>query len=157
MMSHLLAQHKSLVNSRNRRLCWQRTSQNTCFFSEIDMTIKWQCLLHDSGERCVSMFSFQYIHLYHPAVPPRTFYNHIRRLSFFLRFNFVSSLCWYHFPFFPWLLVGTCNHLAWWRHQMEIFSALLALCAGNLPVPGEFPPQRPVTWSFDVFFDLRLE
>ena len=44
----------------------------------------------------------------------------------------------------------------WWRHQMETFSALLAICAGNLPVPGEFPAQRPVTRSFDVFFDLRL-
>ena len=44
----------------------------------------------------------------------------------------------------------------WWRHQMEIFSALLALCAGNSPVNGEFPPQRPVTRSSDVFFDLRL-
>ena len=43
----------------------------------------------------------------------------------------------------------------WWRHQMEIFSALLAICAGNSPVPGEFPTQRPVTWSFDVYFDLR--
>ena len=30
------------------------------------------------------------------------------------------------------------------------------LCAGNSPVPGEFPAQRPVTRSFDVFFDLRL-
>ena len=39
---------------------------------------------------------------------------------------------------------------------MEIFSALLAICAGNSPVPGEFPTQRPVTRSFDVFFDLRL-
>ena len=29
-------------------------------------------------------------------------------------------------------------------------------CAGNSPVPGEFPSQRPVTGSFDVFFDLRL-
>ena len=42
----------------------------------------------------------------------------------------------------------------WWRHQMETFSALLAICAGNSPVPGEFPSQRPVTRSFDVFFDL---
>ena len=33
----------------------------------------------------------------------------------------------------------------WWRHQMETFSALLAICAGNSPVPGEFPTQRPVT------------
>ena len=46
--------------------------------------------------------------------------------------------------------------LTWWRHQMETFSALLALCAGNSPVPGELPSQRPVTWSFDVFFDQRL-
>ena len=37
---------------------------------------------------------------------------------------------------------------AWWRHQMETFYALLAICAGN--------SQRPVTRSFDVFFDLRL-
>ena len=39
---------------------------------------------------------------------------------------------------------------------METFSALLALCAGNSPVTGEFPAQKPVTQSFDVFFDLRL-
>ena len=45
---------------------------------------------------------------------------------------------------------------AWWRRQMETFSASLAFCAGNSPVTGEFPTQRPVTWSFDVFFDLRL-
>ena len=44
----------------------------------------------------------------------------------------------------------------WWRHQMETFSALLAICAGNSPVSGEFPAQRPVTRSFDIFFDLRL-
>ena len=43
----------------------------------------------------------------------------------------------------------------WWRHQMETFSVLLAICAGNSPVPGEFPAQRPVTRSFDVFFDLH--
>ena len=43
----------------------------------------------------------------------------------------------------------------WWRHQMETFSALLAICAGNSPVTGEFPTQRPVTRSFDVYFDLR--
>ena len=44
----------------------------------------------------------------------------------------------------------------WWRHQMETFPALLAICAGNSPVTGEFPAQRPVTQSFDVFFYLRL-
>ena len=39
---------------------------------------------------------------------------------------------------------------------MEKNSALLALCAGNSPVNGEFPAQMPVTRGFDVFFDLRL-
>ena len=53
-----------------------------------------------------------------------------------------------------------CRHMAslanesyaWWRHQMETFSALLAICAGNSPVPT----QRPVTQSFDVLIGLRL-
>ena len=67
----------------------------------------------------------------------------------------------------------------WWRHQMKTFSALLAICAGNSPdtiwchwatvskpvwsvvtalpiFPCEFATQRPVTRSFGVFFDLRL-
>ena len=39
---------------------------------------------------------------------------------------------------------------------METFSALLAICAGNSPASGEFPAQRPMTRSFDVFFDLCL-
>ena len=34
--------------------------------------------------------------------------------------------------------------------------ALLAICARNSSVPGEFPTQRPVTRNFDVSFDLRL-
>ena len=45
---------------------------------------------------------------------------------------------------------------SWWRHQMETFSSLPALCAGNPPITGEFPAQRPVTRSFGVFFDQRL-
>ena len=36
------------------------------------------------------------------------------------------------------------------------FLALLALCAGNSPGTGEFSAQKPVTRSFDVFSDLRL-
>ena len=39
---------------------------------------------------------------------------------------------------------------------METFSALLAICARNSPVSGEFPAQRPVTRSFDIIFDVRL-
>ena len=36
----------------------------------------------------------------------------------------------------------------------NIFRVTGPLCAGNSPVPGEFPTPRPVTRSFDVFFDL---
>ena len=50
-----------------------------------------------------------------------------------------------------------CRMGAWWRHQMETFSVLLALCAGNSAVTGEFPSQRSVTRNFDVFFDLRMD
>ena len=41
--------------------------------------------------------------------------------------------------------------------SMETFSALLVIWAENSPVTGEFPAQRPVTRSFDIFFDLRLK
>ena len=39
-----------------------------------------------------------------------------------------------------------------WKH----FPRYWPFFAGNSPVTGEFPAQRPVTLSFDVFFDLRL-
>ena len=47
-------------------------------------------------------------------------------------------------------------HTAWWHHQMETFSVILALCAGNSPVTDDFLSQRPVTRSFDVLLDLNL-
>ena len=39
---------------------------------------------------------------------------------------------------------------------MKTFAALLAVCVGNSPDTGDSPSQRPMTQSFDVFFDLRL-
>ena len=56
----------------------------------------------------------------------------------------------------PVARVGNNPVNAWWRHQIEIYSALLDFCEGNPPVTGGFPSQRPVTRSFNVFFDLRL-
>ena len=37
-------------------------------------------------------------------------------------------------------LTDASSHIArsWWRHQMETFSALLALCAGNSPHEGKW-------------------
>ena len=55
------------------------------------------------------------------------------------------------------ILASWYSHkMSWWRQQMETFSALLAICAGNSPVPSEFLTQRPVTRSFGVCFDLLL-
>ena len=62
--------------------------------------------------------------------------------------GWIALKCWAH--------IGNDDATSsWWRHEMETFSALLAICAGNSPVPGEFPTQRPVTRSCNVFFDLR--
>ena len=58
-------------------------------------------------------------------------------------------------PYFEFSQFFTA-YISWWRHQMETSSALLAICAGNSPVPGEFTTQRPVTRSFDVFFNQCL-
>ena len=44
------------------------------------------------------------------------------------------------------------NGFSWWRHQMETFSALLALCAGNSSVTGELPTQGQ--WRGALKFSL---
>ena len=49
-----------------------------------------------------------------------------------------------------WRCGRLCTGYTWWRHQMETFSALQAICEGNSPVTGEFPAQRPVTRGFDI-------
>ena len=68
--------------------------------------------------------------------------------------SIITTAPWMVLSYIIWLKVVI---FSWWRHQMETFFALLAICAaGNSLVPGEFPAQRPVTRSFGVFFDLRL-
>ena len=65
-----------------------------------------------------------------------------------------QTLVWWLYVCYVKLFVW--RYSPWWHHQMETFSSLLALRAGNSPATGEFPSQRPVTRSFDVFFELRL-
>ena len=60
---------------------------------------------------------------------------------------------WLHILLAIQMIMQDC---AWWRHQMETFSALLALCTGNSLVTSEFPSQRPLRWSVDIFFDVPL-
>ena len=58
----------------------------------------------------------------------------------------------HHYLFF-WYSFKDYNILqkSWWRHQMETFSALPALCEGNPLVTGGFPSQRQATRSFGIF------
>ena len=45
-----------------------------------------------------------------------------------------------------------CVVWAWWRHQMETFSALLAICAGISPVPVNSPHKGQ--WRGALMFSL---
>ena len=60
------------------------------------------------------------------------------------------------------IIIFMCHHTGDGRyvHMMMSsngnISALLSFCEGNSPVTGQFTSQRPVTRSFGVFFDLRL-
>ena len=48
--------------------------------------------------------------------------------------------------------LSNMNVTPWWRHQMETFSALLAICAGNSLVTSEFPTHTKASdtelWCF---------
>ena len=73
-------------------------------------------------------------------------------LNFYQYLRVSVPLCWLQCVF---LYIAQNVSISWWRHQMETFSALLAICAGNSPVSGEFPAQRPVTRNCDVYFDMH--
>ena len=55
-----------------------------------------------------------------------------------------------------WKQMGGKASQSWWRHEMEIFSAILALCEGNPPVTGGFPSERASNAGFGVFCDVSL-
>ena len=63
--------------------------------------------------------------------------------------NYIWSHLWNYDLWGICVLMSNIGETSWWRHEMETFFALLALCAGNSPVTGEFPSQRPVTQSLN--------
>ena len=90
-------------------------------------------------------------------------------LKYSVRYSYINQPKWtrlflpYSLGLPHWQKYGCCSavevtlgDMACWRHQMETFSTLRALCEGNPSATGGFPSQRPVTRSFDIFFDLRL-
>ena len=141
------------VNSESepvKGIAEDRVITHICFVLNVTITNTTQCY------QACRVYPIKYAHgfivpllwLYHPIlVNPCNWLNHIRSPWSWscdcLRGNEVTMEDMYKIK-------------PWWRHQMETFSALLALYAGNSLGTGEFSAQRPVTQSFDVFFDLRL-
>ena len=76
--------------------------------------------------------------------------NHITEWKHFLN----------HWPFVRGIYRGggvmAHDDVIIWKHFPALALLWLAFCAGNSPVTGEFPAQRPVMRSFHVFFDLLL-
>ena len=87
----------------------------------------------------------------------------------------VTGLCAGNSPVtgeFPTQKASNAENVSiWWRHHGEIwcyicihsdliqtisYYLIQTISYYWLPVTGEFPSQRPVMWSFDVFFDLGL-
>ena len=67
--------------------------------------------------------------------------------------NIIIRRVWLNCTAQPWVILAyihVCS--AWWRHQMETFSALLAPCPGNSPVTGEFPHNGQ--WRGALMFSL---
>ena len=64
----------------------------------------------------------------------------------------ISTGCSISLACIKWIIQTITWADTWWRHQMETFSALLALCAGNSPVTGEFPHKGQ--WRGALMFYL---
>ena len=101
-----------------------------------------------------------------PGRRPAIIWTNARILLIFIQENaFESVVCEmtailsrpYCFSAYILLLVySVINLRCLMTLSMETFSALLSLCKRNPPVTVGLPSQRPVTWSFDVIFDLHL-
>ena len=100
----------------------------------------------------IDTFPFKKIHLKLSSENGVYFVSALSRTKCFNMIAIFFFKYWHSWVY----IISYHSFITWWRHQMEAFSALLAICAGNSPVHGEFPAQRPVTRSFDVFFDLSL-
>ena len=101
----------------------------------------WHILPRSGGRLNLKMLSYRYI----PIVKKRLFHC---RLTIIIRPLYLKRLLLYR----NWTMFSLAIKMP--SSNGKNISALLALCDGNSLVTGEFPSQRPVTWSFDVFFDL---
>ena len=75
------------------------------------------------------------------------------------KMNWAKSKSKFHIGIPQSYILWRWNGLRWNGIMTSLngtFSELIAICAGNSPVTGEFPTQRLMTRSYVVFFDMRL-
>ena len=122
-------------------------------FSHIYSVSHWLCLRYDkltcAGNRNGSVYSKRSTTKYTKSSPNMThlFGSQTACLEFcntpnIYTFELISV--WRE------ILVCKKQKKPWWRHEMEIFSALLDFYEVNPAVTAGFPSQRPVTGSCDV-------
>ena len=101
-----------------------------------------------------SLFSFSYVIYLKYLIFNMPDFIGFCSLVIFKKSNLVKTWCGVS----PANAVCMAQH-DWWdmvtSSNGNIFRVTSHLC-GNPPVTSEFPAPRPVTRSFDVFFDLRL-
>ena len=72
-----------------------------------------------------------------------------------MRFSLLTRVCVTRPQWVKWPMGNSNDYIMMTSSNGNIFRVTGPLC-GEFTGPGEFPTQRPVTRSFDVFFDLRL-
>ena len=90
----------------------------------------------------------------HQSSTSLTFVREIHRASNGKCFHLMTASCiisWHSRGFRFLSVIPSHDDVIKWKH----FRIIGHLC-GEFTCPGEFPAQRHVTRSFDVFFDLRL-
>ena len=92
-----------------------------CFMSFVYLVCFHYCMLYNRKRRSLKL---------HPISVCNAEYSHSCDVLN-INGNRIKAMTW------AWLSVHMVFHSTWWRHQIETFSALLDICAGNSPVPGE--------------------
>ena len=102
------------------------------------------------------LFSVIYMILLKPQVKTIGVMSDIYSCMFVYIRHRWTCICSHRWPLYITQYRMETLHYVMMTSSNENISALLAICAGNSPVTGEFPAQRPVTRSYDAYFDLRL-
>ena len=144
-----------LINTAKRiKLEWHFCCYNSLYSRcVIVMRMLWSiCYLDCSGcplwVHVIGIYPY-IVHIYHSSALVHILRNDGGKSEFSPIFS--SSMNTQTFSVSLSIWISKHSPMPWWGHQMDTFSALLAICAGNSPVPDEFTAQRPVTRSFDFF------